>query len=372
MNKMNKRYAMVLGLALSAVLFSGSAMAQDEKVDVNAPKNTSVNASSNVNPDRQLLADALYWYLGSATRPKGPYFVSFFNDFKDFPSTAAGHGESGPRIGLHSSDTGMAGGEHDDVRRINIWASGAYSNYEDTLSSTDMDGESWNATAGVDYLFLDWLIAGLSLGYEDSNSDTNYNRGHLDTDGVTVSPYVLFLLNRYVSVDGAIGYSDIEMDQDRTLPGTATVVTGALDAERFFGAAGINASFWRGNWNFSGRLGYFYVAQDNDAFVESDGTVNPELDSQLGQAQLSGRVAYYAGIAMPFVSVAFNYDTTHDLGTVGVGQAAPSGDRGDFVLATGVNFFVNDMISAGVRADTVQGRANFNSYSASGDVSFRF
>ena len=106
--------------------------------------------------------------------------------------------------------------------------------------------------------------------------------------------------------------------------------------------------------------------------MESDGTVNAELDTQLGQAQLSGRVAYYAGIAMPFVSVAFNYDTTHDISAVGAGQAAPSGDRSDFVLATGVDFFVNDMISAGVRADTVQGRANFNSYGASGNVSFRF
>ena len=173
-------------------------------------------------------------------------------------------------------------------------------------------------------------------------------------------------------MDGAVGYSNIDIDQDRTLPGTATVVTSSLDAERFFGSAGINASFWRGNWNFSGRLGYFYTTQDNDAFVESNGTVNPDLDTQLGQAQLSGRVAYYAGIAMPFVSVAFNYDTTHDIGTVGAGQAAPSGDRSEFVLATGVDFFVNDMISAGARADTVQGRANFNSYGASGNVSFRF
>lgn len=354
---MNKRNSMLLGLALSAALIAGPAMATiEEEVDANAPKNTDVNAGSNVNRDRNLYWAASYFeYL---------LFHAFGGDVR------IKRGNKGDVSGLDGS--GLSAGEHADVRRFNIWVNGAYSNYDDSLSSTDMDGRTWNATAGVDYQFLDWLIAGVSLGYEDTHLDTNYNRGQLDMDGVTVSPYVLFLLNQYVSVDGAVGYSDLDIDQDRTLPGTATVVTGSLDAERFFGSAGVNASFWRGNWNFSGRFGYFYTAQDNDAFVESDGTVNAELDTQLGQAQLSGRVAYYAGIAMPYVSVAFNYDTTHDLTEVGAGQAAVSGDRSDFVIAAGADFFVNDMISAGVRVDTVQGRANYNAYSASGNVSFRF
>ncbi len=350
---MNRRYSTVLGLALSATLVAGSAKANGE-IEASSPdptKDTSVNTGSNVNNAVNLRAQSR---KARAARSPG----------------------TGPSVGSQSmlapsSYSGLSGGEHEDVRRINIWAIGTYSNYEDTLSSTDMDGETWNATAGVDYQFLDWFIAGLSLGYEDSNTDTNYNGGHSDTDGVTVSPYVLFLLNQYISVDGAVGYSDLDIDQDRTLPGTATVVTASLDAERVFGSAGINAGFWHGNWNFSGRVGYFYTAQDNDAFVESDGTANGELDTQLGQVQLSGRVAYYAGIAMPFVSVDFNYDTTHDISAVAAGQAVPSGDRSEFVLATGVDFFVNDMISAGVRADTVQGRANFNAYSVSGNVSFR-
>jgi len=363
---------MLLSLGLGATLVMAAFTEADatepqSEVDATPPKNTGLNAGSNVNIDRFLYAAGMY----AATFGQNELLAAIF-----FPppqqSLLPGEGPGSGRRFARSRDTGLAGGEHDGVRRINIWASGAYSNYEDTLSSTSMDGETWNGTGGVDYMFYDWFIAGLSLGYEDSNSDTNYNRGHVDTDGITVSPYFLFLLNQYVSVDGALGYSDIDIDQDRTLPGTATVVTGSLDAERFFGSAGISAGFWRGNWNFSGRLGFFYTTQQNDPFVESDGTVNPELDSDLGQAQLGGRVAYYAGIAMPYVSVDFNYDTTHDITAVGVGQAAPSGDRSDFVLGTGVDFFVNDMISAGVRADTVQGRANFDSYSASGNVSFRF
>lgn len=351
----DKRVSVLLALGLSAALLSAPAMAteeEEEAAQAQAPKNTNVNAGSNVSNFVNLRAQS------KRTRPGRA------------PSTAPGPADQS--MLAPGSLSGLSGGNGDGIRRINIWASGAYSDYEDDLSSTDMDGETWNATAGIDYLFLDWLIAGVSLGYEDSDSDTNYNQGHVDTDGITVSPYVLFLLNRYVSVDGAFGYSDLDIDQDRTLPGTATIVTGSLDAERFFGSAGVNVSFWRGNWNFSGRLGYFYTAQENDAFVESDGTVNPEFDTQLGQAQVNGRVAYYAGIAMPYVSVDFNYDTTHDISAVGAGQAAPSGDRSEFVIGGGVDFFITDMISAGVRADTVQGRANFDSVSASGNVSFRF
>ena len=204
---MNKRFLMVLGLALSAALIAGPAMAT-EPIDANAPKDTGDNASTNVNPDRYLYLWRNFWQLGA------PGLLGIV--------------EEKPRNYPSSSSIGLSGGEHEDVRRINIWASGTYSNYEDTLSSTDMDGETWNATAGVDYLFLDWLIAGLSLGFEDSDTDTNFNRGNVDTDGVTVSPYVLFLLNQYISVDGAVGYSDIDIDQDRTLPGTATVVTSSL------------------------------------------------------------------------------------------------------------------------------------------------
>ncbi len=359
---MNKRYSM--GLALGAALVSGPAMAgmhpppQEEVVILQI--GTDNQPSSTGSRDR-----------GLYTRARSLNIPIFFAS-GGFPQVSAFGGFPQVRGSSGLDGSGLSAGEHEDVRRINIWANGAYSNYDDSLSSTDMDGRTWNATVGVDYMFLDWLIAGVSVGGEDTHLDTNYNRGQLDMDGVTVSPYVLFLLNQYIAVDGAVGYSDLDIDQDRTLPGTATVVTSSLDADRVFGAAGINASVWRGNWNFSGRLGYFYTTQDNDAFVESDGTVNAELDTQLGQAQLSGRVAYYAGIAMPYVSVAFNYDTTHDLAVVGAGQEVPSGDRGEFVIAAGADFFVNDMISAGVRADTVQGRANYNAYSASGNVSFRF
>ena len=240
---LNKWVSMLLALGLGAALVPATSTdSHGVPVPAYFVPNTNDNAGSNVNRDlnlRALRGGPVAGQRGQANTFHGRYTRT---------------GWLSP--GLLDPGTGLAGGEHDDVRRFNIWANGAYSNYEDTLSSTSIDGETWNATGGVDYLFLDWLIAGLSLGYEDSNLDTNYNRGHVDTDGVTVSPYVLFLLNRYISVDGAVGYSNIDIDQDRTLPGTATVVTSSLDAERFFGSAGINASFWRGNWNFSGRLGY--------------------------------------------------------------------------------------------------------------------
>ena len=355
---MNNRYSMLLALALSAALVSGPVMAgmppPPPQEVVILQIGTDNQPSSTGSRDRGLYTRARSLNIPILFASGGFPQVSAFGGFPQV------RGSSG------LDEIGLSAGEHEDVRRINIWVNGAYSNYDDSLSSTDMDGRTWNATVGVDYMFLDWLIAGVSLGGADHPRDTNYNRGQLDMDGVTVSPYVLFLLNRYIAVDGAVGYSDLDIDQDRTLPGTATVVTSSLDVDRVFGAAGINASVWRGNWNFSGRLGYFYTAQDNDAFVNAD------LETQLGQAQLSGRVAYYAGIAMPYVSVAFNYDTTHDLAVVGAGQEVPSGDRGEFVIAAGADFFVNDMISAGVRADTVQGRANYNAYSASGNVSFRF
>ncbi len=145
MNKMKKRYAMVLGLALGAALVAGPAMAQDEEVIKPFPF-TFENAGSNVSRDRFLYAAVMYAALLGVDELGAAIFFPPRQQSR-LPGDELGFNGGFADGFARARGTGLSGGEHDEIRRISIWANGAYSNYEDTLSSTSMDGESWNATA---------------------------------------------------------------------------------------------------------------------------------------------------------------------------------------------------------------------------------
>ena len=185
------------------------------------------------------------------------------------------------------SDSGMAAGDGFSYP-WGAWASYSHSEYEDDFVSTAFDADRNNVTVGLDFSPWDRIVAGVSLGYENNDIDTTFNGGNIDSDMITVAPYIGGLLNDTFSVDFSIGYSNIDIDQFRTLAGTR--ITSSVDAERRFVAGNLNASRAFGNWYVSGRAGLLYAKEEQDAFVESDGTLNPDRSFELGQLRVGGDV----------------------------------------------------------------------------------
>lgn len=269
--------------------------------------------------------------------------------------------------------TGVAGGDGPIEAPWGVWASGSFTRFSDTNVATESHSDSIVGTLGADYQFLPWALVGLSLSYESTDTDTTFNQGNVDTTGIAIAPYFSFSPYSFLTFDVSVGYALLETDQDRILPGTATQVTADnVGGDRLFGAIGANVFRWIGNWALSGRAGVTATRTRTDAFTESNGTFNAENANSLTQFNLSATAMYYFGLANPYVTLGFDYDLHNEFPATSPGVEEVNEDPTEVLVEGGVNFYITQMVSAGVSASTILMRNNFDSVTASGNVRVQF
>jgi hypothetical protein len=243
---------------------------------------------------------------------------------------------------------------------IGAWVSYSYSDYDNDLSSTAYDGNRHTVLGGIDFAPWESTVIGIAVGYEDSDTDTTFNLGELETDGYTIAPYFGYLFTDTWSVNFSFGYSDLEYDQFRTDPITGGRVTSSPDADRWFGMFNLNGLTTYGNWILGGRVGTLWARSEVDAFVESDGTAVTEARSKLGTWSIGGDAAYSFGEFEPFVSATYEYDYSMTEIAVTTGPQ-PDNDRDDVLFAAGLRYFgANNGISGNLNWTRRLGRENFD------------
>lgn len=259
--------------------------------------------------------------------------------------TAKGFGYS---TGLAAGDNGIGYG---------AWASYSYSDFDNDLSSTAFDGNRHTVLAGLDLSPWERTVFGLALGYEAGDIDTTFNGGNQETDGYTIAPYVGALLTDTWSVDFSFGYSNVEYDQFRTFAGTR--ITSSPDADRWFGALNVNGLTTYGNWILGAKVGTLYAQSTIDSFVESDGTPVGELQSEVGQWNVGGNVAYTFGQFEPFANVTYENDFNMTEIAVTTGPQ-PANDDDDVLTGLGVRYYGQNGISGNVEWNKRLGREDFD------------
>lgn len=257
--------------------------------------------------------------------------------------------------------------------RYGVWASYSYSDYENDFSSTAFDGHTHSGLVGVDFSPWERTVFGIAFGYEDSDSDTSFNNGSEQTNGYTVAPYFAALLTDIWSVDVSIGYSSLDIDQDRIVP--FAVVGGAratssTDADRWFGSINLNGvTFWN-NWILSGRLGALWARNSIDGFTETGpGGTFPDQDSKLGQWSIAGEAAYGLGDWEPYARVTYEYDfSMSEVSTF----PQPSNDRDNFLLGAGIRYFSMNGWSGNLEYYKRLGREDFDEDTVSLTLRYEF
>lgn len=265
---------------------------------------------------------------------------------------------------------GMSAGGGD--RKIGVWVNGSFSDISDDLTSTAFDGSTHSIVGGADYQITDRLLAGVALGYENTDVDTTFNTGNLNTNGFTIAPYAGFVINRYFSFDLSGGYTTLNTDLTRTNPISGATVTGDMDAHRVFGAANLNAYYRINRITLSGRVGYLRVREFQDSFTESDTTFNPRNVVQLGQIRASAQVGMVIGRIEPFISGRWEYDQARTKIVVAAGQEQPDNDRSGVEVGGGIRFALSDRITGSLEGSTHLARDNFDSSSFSGSIRIKF
>lgn len=226
---------------------------------------------------------------------------------------------------------------------LGVWGSYNYSSSENEFSRTAFESDRHSVVGGVDLSPNDNVVVGLGLSYENSDTDTAFNNGNLQSDGFTLIPYFGLLLSDTFSMDAAMGYSWIENEQYRTA-GT-TRISSAPESRRFFLSANMNSVNYLNDWIIGGRLGFTHARSSTEAFTESDATAVGKRATRLGQLSVGGDIAYSIRNFEPYISASYQYDYLFEEVTLSAG-AQPSNDRDDVLFGTGFRYFSDNGVSA--------------------------
>ena len=268
---------------------------------------------------------------------------------------------------MMETPTGKAAGE--TFNNIGMWGSFAYSNFENDFSRTKYDGRRYMFFGGVDFAPQDNMVLGVSVGYEDTDIDTDFNLGKLDSDGWTIAPYFGMVLNDTWNVDVSAGYSDIDTDQKRSL-GT---ITSEVDTTRWFLSGNINGFTQINNWLLTARAGLLRAGSEDDGFTElgAGGLTVGSSATKLTQFNIGAEVAYAMGNFEPYVSASYNNDLSATK-TVLTAGAQPSNDNDDFLLGAGFRYFNDDNLSVSAQWDTRLGRTDIDESSFNVNARWNF
>jgi hypothetical protein len=257
-----------------------------------------------------------------------------------------------------SGATGLNAGDGTTIP-YGVWGSYSYSDYDNDLSSTAFDGDTHSFLGGIDFGFWENTVMGIAFGYDNGDIDTTFNGGHQDADTYTIVPYFGALLTDTLSLDFNIGYSYVDYDQFRTLPGTTTRVSSSPNADRWFGALNLNGITYRNNWILGGRIGALFGKSVIDSYTESNGTVVADSRTKVGTGVIAGDVAYSYKNYEPFVNLSYQYDFELRELSVTTGPQ-PENDRDDILVSAGVRYYNSNGISGNLEYTKRFERDNFD------------
>jgi outer membrane autotransporter protein len=206
--------------------------------------------------------------------------------------------------------TGASAGENMDTR-FGVWGNIAYLRSEGDKTGANFESDLTSGMVGADYRLgsIDVpTFVGISFGYETADITTSFNRGGIDTEGLTFAPYVSFGLTKVFSIDAVAGYTMMQYDTNRKDPLSNATVTGSFDADRYFGAVDLVGGWTANKWNLGARLGTSYVNEEQDAYRESNGNAVGIDHVETASANTGVRVGYSFDRIEPYVGATYSYD----------------------------------------------------------------
>ena len=222
--------------------------------------------------------------------------------------------------------------------RLGLWLRGNYGTGEKDPSAVDQgfDSDQWGFTAGLDYRFSPATVAGISIGYGESDVDFSpTGSGTMDTESLTGSLYGSAYLGN-VYFDGVINYADADYDTDRHIVYTesGTEVNrnalGSTSGDAVSGGLAVGYDIVLGAFTISPSVGYFFVDTNIDGFTESGASgLNLQYDEQnyessTGDVRLGMTYAWKTswGVVIPHFRATFVREFEDDTEVFGVRFAA--------------------------------------------------
>lgn len=144
-----------------------------------------------------------------------------------------------------------------------------------------------------------------------------------------------------------LGYGTMDIDQYHR--GSGTLVTSDTQTNRLFFAANLNYGFIYEQFYLEGRGGISSADEQQDAYIESNGTTQRALRTAFTQLQLGGRATYLGFDSFnPYIGLSYNYDASANTPLV----LTPAGavietDNDDMLSSVGFKWQEKDNLSVG-------------------------
>jgi hypothetical protein len=263
-------------------------------------------------------------------------------------------------INLLGFGSGAAAGESSN-ERVGIWLNGNYTRVVGSLTGAEFDSMLYSGMLGIDFRPTKNSLIGIGFGYEQSDTDTEFNRGTIDSTGYTFTPYLSLGVDDNISIDAVAGYSRMDYDLERLDPLTSSKITGGTDSNRYFGSVNLVVDYDVSNFLLGFRVGTSYISEEQDAYAESDGTSEVAQKVTVGSGNVGLRLGYDGGSAQPYIGGTYSYDYDDSGGTYD--------GRNTFGVNAGLSVTLTDGVFFNLEAG---GTMNDDVRTASGSGTVRF
>ncbi|MCC9624081.1 autotransporter outer membrane beta-barrel domain-containing protein [Thalassospira sp. MA62] len=253
---------------------------------------------------------------------------------------------------------------------ITVWGRGSYTSidndYDNGTEDNRYDGDVWGYNLGADYRFENNVIAGLSVGYTDTDLTTQFNNGTYQESAWVVSPYAIFTPLQNLNIVAEAGYSqgDIDVTRDND------AVNGDTESTMWYGSLKAIYDYRPledSPLTLSPSVSFLASRKTIDRYQESDGTLVDQSRSNTRQLNPSLEAAYgfaFSSLTMtPFVEAGLVHDFTDEL----------NNDANAYNIGGGVR--LSDSLTgfnAALEGSYLAGRSDYTEYTISGTVSYGF
>lgn len=283
-------------------------------------------------------------------------------------------------LGLGPTDQGDVGGAAGVDGRsafatttpFTVWGHGSFTSvdndYVNGTSDNRYNGDVWGYNVGLDYRFADALIAGLSLGYTDTDLTTSFNNGSYQETGWVASPYVIYRPIENLTIAGEAGYGmgDIDVTRDNN------AVSGNTESDMWYAA--LTTSYrvrpieTLSAASLTPSLAFMAARKTVNAYRESEGTNVATTRSNTRQIKPAIEAAYdftptQSLTVTPFLETGLIYDFTDEI----------NNDKTAFNIGGGVR--LSDAVTglnAALEGTYLAGRAAYTEYTIGGTITYGF
>lgn len=356
--------ATVLAAVQSGTAFATCGAPAPAPAPNQAPVVTQATAQQSASATAGLIADRVATVVSGINVSSGPqangHCDTFTQDVPDALDRALGVSASGKSAG-------------DNVTHYNsVWAGGSYNHVKKGDTNGRYNGDVKNGVVGYDRRVTKDLILGLATGYEQVDIATEYNQGTVEGSSVSVSPYLGYVINDWLSLDATLGHTWIDYDFTRN----SRAVNGSTTAGRWFGSTNLNATHRLGDFKLRGGVGYLRLYEQQEAYRDSTGTQVDKAEVNFGQIRTTVGGSYDIvtgfGVLSPNAFVRMEYDTPSSHSVMVGSNWMSSTDRTGAVFGLGVDAAIDKDLLLNVTVTSTQFRQNTEAYSVVGNVRYSF